>query len=106
MAHDNGKTAIGTRTSTMTGTLAAPVKPKMLPPYKVILHNDDKNDMEHVIESIVMLTTLNKDMAVDRTVEAHKSGCALLLVTHRERAELYAEQFQSRGLTVTIEPDE
>ena len=29
---------------------------------------------------------------------------ALLLVTHRERAELIQEQFQTRGLTVTIEP--
>ena len=106
MAHDNGKTAIGTQTATMTGTLAAPVKPKMLPPYKVILHNDDKNDMEHVIESIVMLTTLGKNLALDRTLDAHKGGCALRHATHRERAELYAEQFQSRGLTVTIEPDE
>jgi ATP-dependent Clp protease adaptor protein ClpS len=106
MAQNNGKTKNGTQTTGMTSTLAAPVKPKMLPPYKVILHNDDKNDFMHVIESIVMLTSLGKDMAELRTVEAHKSGCALLLVTHRERAELYAEQFQSRGLTVTIEPDE
>jgi hypothetical protein len=27
-------------------------------------------------------------------------------VTHKERAELYVEQFQSCSLTVTIEPDE
>jgi hypothetical protein len=26
------------------------------------------------------------------------------MVTHRERAELIQEQFQTRGLTVTIEP--
>jgi ATP-dependent Clp protease adapter protein ClpS len=41
---------------------------------------------------------------VERTVEAHESGVALLIVTHRERAELIQEQFQTRGLTVTIEP--
>jgi ATP-dependent Clp protease adapter protein ClpS len=41
---------------------------------------------------------------VERTVEAHESGVALLMVTHRERAELIQEQFQTRGLTVTIEP--
>jgi hypothetical protein len=28
----------------------------------------------------------------------------MLLVTHRERAELIQDQFQTRGLTVTIEP--
>ena len=41
-----------------------------------------------------------------RTVEANQSGLSLLLVTHKERAELYQEQFQSKGLTVTIEPAE
>ena len=33
------------------------------------------------------------------------SGCAVLLVCHKERAELYQEQFHSCSLTVTIEPD-
>ena len=33
------------------------------------------------------------------------AGAALLLVTHRERAELYVEQFASMGLTTTCEPD-
>ena len=37
-------------------------------------------------------------------LEAHKSGVALLLVTHKERAELYLDQFQSMGLSVSIEP--
>jgi ATP-dependent Clp protease adaptor protein ClpS len=34
------------------------------------------------------------------------SGVALVLVTHKERAELYVEQFASKRLTVTIEPAE
>jgi len=38
--------------------------------------------------------------------EAHKTGVALLLVTHKERAELYAEQFATFKITVTIEPAE
>jgi len=85
---------------------SAKAEPRMLPPFRVLLHNDDVNTMEHVVESIVLLTPLDKEEAVVRTLEAHESGCALLLVTHRERAELYAEQFQSRSLTVTIEPAE
>jgi ATP-dependent Clp protease adapter protein ClpS len=52
-----------------------------------------------------MLTTLSPEDAIVRTIEAHESGLALLLVTHRERAELYVEQFHSRSLTVTIEPE-
>jgi ATP-dependent Clp protease adapter protein ClpS len=86
----------------------APVKkpPQPLPPWKVLLHNDDKNNMPDVIEAIVELTPLNKQDAELRTKEAHETGVALLLTTHKERAELYKEQFQSKGLTVTIEPAE
>jgi ATP-dependent Clp protease adaptor protein ClpS len=80
--------------------------PEHLPPYKVLLHNDDKNDMKHVVESIVELTPLDANEALQRMEEAHKTGVALILVTHKERAELYQEQFQSKSLTVTIEPAE
>jgi ATP-dependent Clp protease adapter protein ClpS len=54
----------------------------------------------------MQLAGLNEQDAVLRTIEAHKTGVALLLTTHKERAELYQEQFQSKGLTVTIEPEE
>ena len=83
---------------------AAP-RPKLLPPWKVLLHNDSLNDMVYVIDTIVELTTLNRHAAVTRMLEAHNTGLALLLVTHREHAELLSEQFASKRLTVTIEPD-
>ena len=82
------------------------VDPKLLPPYKVLLHNDDVNDMEHVISALLKVTPLRMDDAIAKMVEAHKSGLALLLVTHQELAELYQEQLTSLSLTVTIEPDE
>ena len=87
-------------------TKPTPVKrpPQMLPPYKVLLHNDDVNDRLFVIESIMMLTPLNEQDATLRMDEADKTGVALLMTTHRERAELIQMQFASRGLTVTIEP--
>ena len=79
-------------------------KPRQLPPYRVLLHNDDVNTFEHVIKSIVRLTPVQPKEAVVRAIEAHETGVALLLVTHLERAELYVEQFASLSLTVTIEP--
>jgi ATP-dependent Clp protease adaptor protein ClpS len=81
-------------------------KPRHLPPYRVLLHNDDVNTFEHVIRAILNLTTLNPQEALLRAIEADATGVSLLLVTHRERAELYVEQFQTYELTVTIEPDE
>src|SRR5688572_14285230 len=80
--------------------------PQMLPPWKVLLHNDDKNDIVHVVHTIMELTTLKEQDAKLRTKEAHETGVALLLTTHKERAELYKDQFESKGLTVTIEPAE
>lgn len=80
-------------------------KPRKLPPYKVLLHNDEVNTFEHVILSIVKLTTLEPQQAIIKTLEAHETGVTLLLVTHKERAELYIEQFATFQLTVTIEPD-
>jgi len=80
--------------------------PQMLPPWKVLLHNDDKNEMGYVILTVMELTTLNEQDAKLRTLEAHETGVALLLTTHKERAELYKDQFQSKGLVVTIEPAE
>ena len=79
---------------------------RLLPPYRVLLHNDDVNTFEHVIRAILQLTPLKEPEAVARTIEAHETGSSLLLVTHRERAELYVEQFTSKQLTVTCEPDE
>ena len=80
--------------------------PQMMPPWKVLLHNDDKNDMTFVVNTVVELTPLNEQDAELRTVEAHQTGVSLLLTTHKERAELYQEQFTSKGLVVTIEPAE
>ena len=80
--------------------------PQLLPPWKVLLHNDDKNEVGFVVTTIVELTTLNEQDAKQRTMEAHETGVALLLTTHKERAELYKDQFESKGLTVTIEPAE
>jgi len=87
---------------------AAPKRrpPQPLPPWKVLLHNDDKNSFDFVIVAIVDLTPLNEQDAETRAAEAHKTGVALLLTTHKERAELYQEQFTSKGLVVTIEPAE
>lgn len=95
-----GATAVATKTKPAIN------RPRLLPPYKVMLHNDDKNTFEHVIATVFMLTPLNQEDAIRRTLEADKTGCSLLVVTHRERAELYQDQFQSASLTVTIEADE
>lgn len=82
----------------------APPRLECLPPYRVLLHNDDVNDMQYVVDTLCELTPLPLPQATRVMLEAHTTGVALVLVTHRERAELYVDQFRSRGLTVSIEP--
>ncbi|MBC7785192.1 MAG: ATP-dependent Clp protease adaptor ClpS [Burkholderiales bacterium] len=103
---DQSKTSKTTGAGTATKSKPALKPPKPLPLWKVLLHNDDKNDMKFVMSSILELTPLTEQDALLRMKEAHDTGVALILVTHKERAELYQEQFQSKGLVVTIEPAE
>jgi len=84
----------------------SPPRVDKLPPYRVLLHNDDRNDMGHVVETLTLLAALPQARAITVMLAAHTRGVALVTVTHKERAELYREQFKSRGLTVTIEPAE
>jgi ATP-dependent Clp protease adapter protein ClpS len=97
-------TARGSGTQAPSKPQPKKIPPKPLPPWKVILHNDEVNAMPEVVETIAMLTPLGLHEAVVRMLEAHYHGRSLLLSTHRERAELYVQQFASRRLTVTIEP--
>jgi ATP-dependent Clp protease adaptor protein ClpS len=80
------------------------VRPVILPPHAVILHNDDHNEMLHVVRSLQMcVPELSADEAVAIMFEAHQSGRALVIVCPLERAELYRDRLESRGLTATIE---
>lgn len=101
MNDDHGQSAGGAATAQRPQT--APPRVDHLPPFKVLLHNDDVHDMMFVVEAIVDLTPLRAEAAAKVMLEAHQTGLGLLLVTHKERAELYAEQFRSKGLVVTIE---
>lgn len=94
-----------TKTTAKPRTTDKPTKPAPLPPYRVLLHNDDHNTQQYVTATICQLTPLKWEQAKHRMSEAHFKGVALILTTHKERAELYEEQFRSKGLTVTIEPD-
>lgn len=75
-----------------------------LPPYVVILHNDDVNEMEYVVRSLLMcVPELDTNQATSVMLEAHLRGRAVVITCPLERAELYRDRLKSRGLTATIE---
>ena len=78
----------------------------ILPPYRVILHNDDHNSMDHVVRSLLRsVAGLSTEQAVAIMIESHNTGRALVTVCPLELAELYRDRLESQGLTCTIERD-
>ena len=75
-----------------------------IPLYKLILHAEGVNDMMFVVRTIMELTRLCRAEATHKMWEAHHLGRSQLLITHKERAELYVDQFASKSLAVAIEP--
>jgi ATP-dependent Clp protease adaptor protein ClpS len=80
---------------------------KPAPRYRVLLHNDDFNPMEHVVQALIQtVPSLTQPQAVNIMMEAHNSGIALVITCALEHAEFYCETLKNHGLTSTIEPDE
>lgn len=80
---------------------------KHAPRYKVLLHNDDVNPMEHVVQALVKtVSSLTIPQAVSIMMEAHTNGIALVITCAQEHAEFYCEGLKRQSLTSTIEPDE
>lgn len=81
-----------------------------MPPWKVLLHNDETTTFEFVIWLLITVFQKSADEAVNLTWAIHNADVALVCVTHKERAELYVEQVHSlarpRGfpLAASIEP--
>jgi ATP-dependent Clp protease adaptor protein ClpS len=79
-------------------------KQVILPPWSVILHNDDHNDMLYVIQSLVKsVPNLGTVRATKIMLEAHNRGKAVVITCPLELAELYRDRLESFGLTATIE---
>ena len=77
---------------------------KLLPPYRVLLHNDDHNSMDHVVHALVnSVPGLGVERAGEIMLEAHFHGVALVIAAPLELAELYRDRLQTFGLTATIE---
>lgn len=77
---------------------------QILPPYAVVLHNDDQNDMAHVVRSLMRsVPGLSLHRATKVMFEAHNQGRARVVVCPLELAELYRDRLQSCRLTATIE---
>jgi ATP-dependent Clp protease adaptor protein ClpS len=78
---------------------------ELCPPWKVLLHNDDVNTMDHVIRALTeSVPGMPAHRAVRIMLEAHLRGLSIVTVCPLETAEYYRDRLISFSLTSTVEP--
>ena len=70
--------------------------------WEVLLHNDDHNEMEYVLLSLMKVFGHSAQLACKIMIEAHQRGSAVAEVEGRSEAEKHCEQLRARGLSSTI----
>lgn len=68
-----------------------------MPPYHVILLNDDDHTFEYVIRMLGELFAHSTTKATQMAQEVHTRGRAIVDTTSKERAELKQEQIHAYG---------
>ena len=76
---------------------------RLAPRYRVLLHNDDYNSMEYVVQVLMTtVTSITQPQAVSIMMEAHHNGLALVISCAQEHAEFYCETLTNHGLIYLI----
>jgi ATP-dependent Clp protease adaptor protein ClpS len=104
----------------MTETVARPTevqerKTEGLPPYNVVLLDDDDHSYEYVILMLKRVFGHSVNKAYEMAVEVDTAGRVVVLTTHLEEAELKRDQIQAFGpdpliprckgsMSATVEP--
>ena len=70
-------------------------KTRRVPPYNVILLNDDNHSMEFVIEVLCKALGYTVERSYQLMMQAHNSGRTIVWTGPKEVAELKAEQVQT-----------
>lgn len=74
-----------------------------IPPYHVVLLDDDDHTYEYVIEMLMALFGHGMEKAYAMAVEVDRRGRVVVETTHRERAELKRDQILAYGPDWRIE---
>ncbi|KAF5745286.1 hypothetical protein HS088_TW07G00869 [Tripterygium wilfordii] len=78
---------------------------KVAPPYRVILHNDNFNKREYVVQVLMkVIPGMTLDNAVNIMQEAHYNGLAVVIICSQADAEEHCMQLRGNGLMSSIEP--
>ena len=70
---------------------------QQLPPYNVIILNDEEHTFDYVIEMLTKLFAHSVTTAKEMAVRIDTTGRAVVYTTHKEKAELKRDQVLSYG---------
>lgn len=70
---------------------------RQMPPYNVVILNDEEHSFEYVIELLTKLFAHSLATAETLTWRIHHTGRAVVLTTHKEKAEFKRDQVLSYG---------
>ena len=73
------------------------IEPRILPPYHVVLIDDDDHTYAYVIKMIQELFGIEYEAAYELAVEVDMTGRAILDTTTKERAEFKRDQVHAFG---------
>jgi ATP-dependent Clp protease adaptor protein ClpS len=72
-------------------------KPAQMPPFHVILLNDDDHTYDYVVEMLKVVFGYPDEKGFQMAEEVDREGRVILLTTHRELAELKRDQIHAYG---------
>ncbi|MDP9173415.1 MAG: ATP-dependent Clp protease adaptor ClpS [Planctomycetota bacterium] len=72
-------------------------KPGRLPPYNVVLLNDNDHSFAYVIEMLGVLFAHPEEKGFEMADEVNREGRVIVLTTHKEMAELKRDQIHAYG---------
>lgn len=84
----------------------------VIPPYKVLLHNDEITPMDFVVETLLRFFLQDHARAMEVMTAAHNQGVSVVAIMPLEHAEFKVEQAHGHArangfpLTFSIEPAE
>jgi ATP-dependent Clp protease adaptor protein ClpS len=78
------------------------IKPRSLPPYHILLLDDNDHTHEYVIEMLKSLFGYPPEQGFKIAEEVNNNRKAVVFTTHRELAELKRDQIHSFGTDVRV----
>ena len=77
-------------------------KPRRLPPFNVVLLDDDDHTYSYVIDMLRAVFGYGDGQAFQMAQQVDQTGRSIVCTTHRERAELKREQIHAHGADFRI----